>query len=193
MRRGVQNRSPLIDSETRSVGNTIRKRTYTGTESTFHDAADLAFVLGVKVGPDGCIYNASTSLDPAIPGAFVWKTCGGRSDHTQRSMRAGGPNDLVFDDAGNLFVTDAFLGRVYKITPSKTVSVAVASSAQWNGRLRTCCFTRWVSMASRVWTKASNNLYLGNLDYGRLLRVPVECDGSGNPVVVATRYAVARN
>ena len=34
-----------------------------------------AFALGVKVGPDGCVYNTSTSLDRQVVGAFVWRTC----------------------------------------------------------------------------------------------------------------------
>lgn len=171
-----------------SVGNTIRKRTYTGTESTFLTLPISAFVLGVKVGPDGCIYNASTSLDPTIPGAFVWKTCTAGAPTKYATLDAsGGPNDLVFDDAGNLFVTDAFLGRVYKITPSKTVSVWLSHPLLNGNAAAPYLLFHAVGVDGIAFDEGKHNLYLGNLDYGRLLRVPVECDGSaGTPVVVAT-------
>lgn len=171
-----------------SVGNTIRKRTYSGTESTFMTLPIAAFVLGVKVGKDGCIYNTSTSLDPTVPGAFVWKTCTAGAPTKYATLDAsGGPNDLVFDDDGNLFVTDAFLGRVYKITPSKTVSVWLSHPLLTGNAASPYLLFHAVGVDGIAFDEDKHNLYLGNLDYGRLLRVPIGCDGSaGTPVVVAT-------
>src|SRR5882757_3536118 len=57
-----------------SVGNTIRRRAPGGAFSVFATLPLPINALGVKVGPDGCVYNASTSLS-AVPGAFVWRIC----------------------------------------------------------------------------------------------------------------------
>src|SRR3954465_12960219 len=89
-----------------SMSNTIRKRTPSGQISVFATLPIPVFALGVKVGPDGCIYNASTSLS-AVVGALVWRTCSpGIAQQFAALDPQGGPNDLAFDDDGNLFVTD---------------------------------------------------------------------------------------
>ena len=170
-----------------SVGNTLRKRTPDGTESTFMTLPIAAFVLGVKVGPDGCIYNTSTSLDPMVAGAFVWKTCtaGAPTKFATLDPR-GGPNDLVFDDHGSLYVTDAFLGRVYKIEGG-VVSVWLEHALLQGNAASPYLLFHAVGVDGIAFDEDKRNLYLGNLDYGRLLRVPVGCDGSaGTPVVVAS-------
>src|SRR5262249_48312366 len=58
-----------------SNGNTIVRRSPQGTISPFATLPLPVFALGVKVGPDACVYNVSTSLDPLVPGAFVWRIC----------------------------------------------------------------------------------------------------------------------
>ncbi len=93
--------------------STIHVRTPGGVDSVFSTLPIPVFALGVKVGPDGCIYNTSVSLDPSVVGAFVWRSCtaGGVAQKFATLDPAGGPNDLAFDDDDNLFVTDPFLGR----------------------------------------------------------------------------------
>ena len=81
--------------------------------------------MGLKVGPDDCVYAASTSLSE-IAGAFVWRACAPGSAEIFAELDHGGaPNDLAFDDAQNLYVTDPVLGRVWKIAPSGTSEVFV--------------------------------------------------------------------
>jgi sugar lactone lactonase YvrE len=171
-----------------SVGNTIRKRTPAGVETTFFTLPIAAFVLGVKVGPDGCVYNTSTSLDPAVVGAFVWKTCTpGTSVRFATLDPSGGPNDLAFDDHRNLFVTDPFLGRVYKITPTGSVSTWLQHPLLDGNSATPYLKFHAVGVDGIAFDEDKENLYLGNLDYGRLIRVPVDCDGNaGTPIVVAT-------
>ena len=54
-------------------GPAILKRSPGGTFSAFATLPIDAFALGVKIGPDGCVYTVSTSLSPAVQGAFVWR------------------------------------------------------------------------------------------------------------------------
>ena len=168
-----------------SIGNTIRKRTPSGQESTFSTLPIAAFVLGVKVGADGCVYNASTSLDPSVPGAFVWRTCTtGTAQLFAALDPSGGPNDLAFDDARNVFVTDPFLGRVYKITPTGSVSVWLQHPLLDGNPAAPVLGFHSVGVDGIAFDEDKDNLYLGNCDYGRIVRVPVRNDGSaGTPVV----------
>jgi sugar lactone lactonase YvrE len=171
-----------------SVGNTVRKRAPGGQESTFATLPIAAFVLGVKVGADGCVYNTSTSLDPSVAGAFVWRTCApGEAQLFATLDPSGGPNDLAFDDHRNLFVTDPFLGRVYKISPAGAVSVWLQNALLDGNPAAPFLGFHAVGVDGIAFDEDKDNLYLGNLDYGRLIRVPVRHDGSaGTPRVVAS-------
>lgn len=170
-----------------SVGSTVRKRTPSGQESTFATLPIAAFALGVKVGPDGCVYNTSTSLDPSVAGAFVWKTCtAGNTQLFATLDPSGGPNDLAFDDDRNLFVTDPFLGRVYKITPSGSPSVWLQHPLLDGNPSAPFLLFHAVGVDGIAFDDDKDNVYLGNLDYGRIVKVPIRHDGSaGAPGVVA--------
>jgi sugar lactone lactonase YvrE len=170
-----------------SIGSTIRKRATDGTYSVFATLPIAAFALGVKVGPDGCIYNASTSLDPTLVGAFVWKTCtAGVAQQFAALDPQGGPNDLAFDDDGNLFVTDPFLGKVYKILPDGTVSTWLSDPLLVGNEDAPVLVFHAVGVDGIAFDRHQNNLYLTNLDYGRILKVAINEDGSAGAITVAS-------
>ena len=76
-----------------SLGNTILRRAPGGAFSVFATLPLPINALGVKVGPDGCVYNASTSLS-AVPGAFVWRICSAESVEVFAELdQSGAPND----------------------------------------------------------------------------------------------------
>jgi sugar lactone lactonase YvrE len=171
-----------------SFGNTIRKRTPNGEQTTFATLPIAAFALGVKVGPDGCVYNTSTSLDPSVAGAFVWRTCSPGTAQLYATLDpSGGPNDLAFGDHHDLFVTDPFLGRVYKITRQGNVSVWLQDPLLNGNPAAPFLLFHAVGVDGIAFDKEKENLYLGNLDYGRLIRVPIRRDGSaGSPAIVVS-------
>jgi sugar lactone lactonase YvrE len=166
-----------------SMLNTVRKRTPDGTISTFGTIASGIFALGVKVGPDGCIYNASTSLDPNVEGAFVWKICSPDSAVKFATLPGGRPNDLAFDDAGNLYVTDPFLGVVWKVLPDGTASVWLSDPLLQANFANPVLVVIPVGVDGIAFDKQKHNLYLGNLDFGRILRVEF-CDGEPGAISV---------
>lgn len=169
-----------------SNGNTIRRRTTRGQESVFATIPEPVFALGVKVGSDGCVYNTSVSLDPTIPGAYVWKTCvpGTVAKRFATLDQAGGPNDLAFDDDGNAFVTDPFLGKVWKVTRKGVASVWLSHPLLEGNYASPYLQFREQGVNGIAFDKSGRNLYLGNLDYGRILRVPVLSNGkAGAPSV----------
>ncbi len=169
-----------------SNGNTVRKRTPNGQESVFATLPIPVFALGVKVGRDGCVYNTSVSLDPTIPGAFLWKTCTAGTIAQQFAAfdQTGGPNDLAFDDYGNAFVTDPFLGKVWKVTPQGNVSVWLSHSLLEGNAASPYLLFNQQGVNGIAFDEDKENLYLGNLDYGRIIRVPIRHNGTaGTPTV----------
>lgn len=170
-----------------SMSNTIRQITPDGHMSTFATLPIDAFVLGLKVGPDGCVYNASTSLS-ATPGAFVWRTCtAGHMEKVATLDQSGGPNDLAFDDAGNLYVTDPFLGELWKVTPDGSAAVWLVDPLLAGNPAAPALVFHALGADGIAFDRDKRNLYVGNLDYGEILRIAVGCDGSaGAPEVVVS-------
>ena len=172
-----------------SMSNTVRKRTPDGTISLFGTIAPGIFALGVKVGPDGCIYSASTSLNPMIDGAFVWRICTPGevlSTPFTELDQTGHPNDLAFDDDGNLYVTDTLLGVVWKVLPDGTPSIWLSDPLFAPNFDHPAFVTLPVGVDGIAFDKQKHNLYLSNLDYGRIVRVPFNDGAPGTPTVFAS-------
>lgn len=171
-----------------SNGNTIWKRTSKGDESVFSTLPIPVFALGVKVGPDGCVYNTSVSLDPTIPGAFLWKSCiaGSIAQAFATLDQQGGPNDLAFDDEGNAFVTDPFLGKVWKVTPEGDATVWLSHPLLEGNYDSPYLLFAPQGVNGIAFDEGKRHLYLGVLDYGRIVRVPMEPNGqAGAPTIFA--------
>ncbi|HEY6880103.1 MAG TPA: SMP-30/gluconolactonase/LRE family protein [Polyangiales bacterium] len=162
-----------------SMGSTIRRLTPEGDLDVWATLPIPAFVLGVKVGPDGCVYNASTSLNPAVVGAFVWRTCEqGVTEQYAALEPTGGPNDLAFDDCGNLFVTDPIGGKIFKVDESGSVSVFLDDPLlKGNATSPALLFSRQ-GVNGIAFAKNDKSFYVGNLDYGRILKVKLKNDGT---------------
>jgi sugar lactone lactonase YvrE len=169
-----------------SVGSSVRRRTADGQITVFGTLPIAAFALGVKVGPDGCVYTASTSLS-ATPGAFVWRICtAGRVEQVAALDPTGGPNDLAFDDEGRLFVTDPFLGRIWVIDSDGAARIWLADPLLQGNPSAPVLVFHSQGVNGIAFDRHHHHLYVGNLDFGRILRIPVERDGtSGCPAVYA--------
>lgn len=165
---------------------TIRVKPRRGADHVFSTLPVPVFALGVKVGPDGCIYNTSVSLDPAVPGAFVWRSCedGGTAEIFATLDQTGGPNDLAFDDDENAYVTDPFLGRIYKVDPGGDATVWLQSPLL-NGNTANPYLVFHSQGANGVaLDRKKKELYVGVLDYGRVVRIPIGKRGAaGAPKV----------
>lgn len=160
-----------------SVGDSIWQRTADGTLSVFATLPLPIFALGVKVGPDGCVYNASTSLSE-VEGAFVWRTCEAGAPEVFATLdQSGGPNDLAFDAKGNLFVTDPVLGRVWKLTPDGTPDVFVQHPLLEGDPDDPALLFQPVGVNGIAFDHGEHYLYLSNTDQGSVIRINLHSRG----------------
>jgi len=163
-----------------SMSNEVLKLSPQGSLTTFGTLPIQAFVLGLKVGPDQCVYAASTSLDPSVQGAFVWRFCKAGQPPVKVATLdpMGGPNDLAFDGEGNLFVTDPLLGRIYKIDSYGHVQVWLSDPILQGNPDNPALVLAAFGVDGIAFDSGHQNLYVSNLDYGRIIRIPIGSHGA---------------
>lgn len=154
--------------------------------------AQGAATLGVKLGPDGFIYMVTAAFAPNVTAAFVWKISptGQVTQFADLNQPGAIPNDLVFDVAGNMYVTDSGLGQIWKIDtqghptvwfkdqllagdPSNPVAGAPLGA---NG----IAFDRF-----------HRHLYVANTDFGRIVRIGFR-RGQAQGIEVVTTSSLLR-
>lgn len=156
-----------------SNGNNVLFRPAGGAFSVFGTLPLPIAALGVKVGPDGCVYNASTSLSE-VEGAYVWRLCEQGSVEVFAELdHAGAPNDLAFDDDGNLLVTDPVLGRIYQIEPDGAVAVLVEHPLLSGDPNNPALVFRPLGVNGIALDARGDNVFVSNTDRGTVLRVPL--------------------
>jgi sugar lactone lactonase YvrE len=166
--------------------STIQKRTPAGQISTFGTLPISVFTLGVKVGPDGCVYTVSTSLT-STPGAFVWRICSpGQVEQFATLDPLGGPNDLAFDDRGNLYVTDPFLGQIWQVRRTGAARVWLKDPRFAGNAQSPVLVFHAVGVDGIAFDREKENLYVDNLDFGTILRIAVDDGDPGSVSVFAS-------
>ncbi len=172
-----------------SMSNTVQRLSPDGTLSLFAQLPIPAgsFALGVKFGPDGALYVASGSFNPADDASWVFKVDGTGAVTPLAHLDANGfPNDIAFDDAGNLYVTDPFLALLWKITPAGQATIWLADPLLAGNPDQPALLLHAFGADGIAMDRARRNLYVGNIDAGSIVRVPIGDDGSaGAPEVFA--------
>jgi sugar lactone lactonase YvrE len=150
--------------------------------------AEGAFAAGVKLGPDGFLYVASAALDPALQASFVWRVSRetGVAEQVAALDPSGFPNDLAFDDQGNVFVTDPFLALIWKIDATGAATVWLSDTA-FEGTPDQPALGTAFGVDGIAFDRGKRCLYLSNLDRGAILRVGVGRDASPGSVQVVAQ------
>jgi sugar lactone lactonase YvrE len=157
-----------------SNANTLLRRPPGGDFSLYATLPLPIFALGVKIGPDGCLYNASTSLSD-VPGAFVWRICAADSVEVFAELdHSGAPNDLAFDEDGNLFVSDPALGRIWKLDPAGSPTVFVDHELLDGDPSDPALLFRAVGANGLAIDKQDRYLYVSNTDQGTIVRISLD-------------------
>lgn len=172
-----------------SVGGTIRKF------DTAHHLSTLAtvpipagaFSVGVKVGPDGYIYMASGALFTEPNAAYIWRIspATGKAKVFATLPPASFPNDMAFDERGQLYVTDSFLGQIWKIDSRGNPSVWLQDARLLGNPLAPVPVFHAFGANGVALDASQRHLYVGNTDYGRILRVEIRGGKAGAVEVVA--------
>jgi sugar lactone lactonase YvrE len=158
----------------------IRKVTPDGEVSSLVTLdPDQGFLLGLAFNQQDLLYAALASANPDTHG--IWEV---QEDGTAQRFAAldeqGLPNAIVVDRSGNLLVSDSFLGRIWKITPDGEVSVW-AEDDLLLGTAEESPIGLAVGANGMAFGE-DDALYVANSDFGRLVRVRVNPDGSAGSV-----------
>lgn len=135
-----------------------------------------ALLTGIKVGPDGFIYTCSASFSPSPSGAFVWRISPVTGDVTQFATLdpSGFPNDLAFTEDGAMFVTDPFLGDLWKVDSAGHATVFL-SDPLFAGDPASPAFTgQPFGIDGIAFDEDGGELVVANVDFGRVVRVGLD-------------------
>ena len=170
-----------------SMANTVQKLTPDGTLSLFAQLPipSGTFALGVKFGPDGDLYVASGGFSPAQDASYVFRISStGAVTPFVHLDPTGFPNDLAFDDDDNMYVTDPFLGLIWKVTQAGHASVWIEDPLLHGNPTHPALLIHQFGADGIAFDHSKQNLYIGNLDYGTIVRIPVQPGGAaGTPQV----------
>jgi sugar lactone lactonase YvrE len=138
------------------------------------------FLLGLATDARGNVYAALASFDPATHG--VWRVeRDGSQDRIAALPANGGPNALAFDKAGNLYVTDSVLGAVWRIPRTGGPELFVQHPLLEPEPGTQIPGANGIALAKRT-------LFVTNTRFGRIVRIPIERDGSaGEPTTLIER------
>ncbi len=172
-----------------SVGGTLCKLT------TDHQLSLLATLpipqgavsLGVKVGPDGFLYVSSAGFPPSPPAPFVWRVSPAGDVSLFASFPEESiPNDLAFDPRGDLYVTDSALGQIWKIDPAGSPPVWLADPLLQGDPAHPAAVVSALGANGIAFDRSRRHLYVGNTDFGRILRIGIQRGRAHGIEVVAS-------
>jgi hypothetical protein len=179
--------------------NQIVKITPSGSVTKLTDGPidSRMYILGLAANPAGDIFFTVAWRDrdpPRSQGVYKVPAAGGALTTVVGDLQGLlAPRDLDID-GGKLYVTERYSERVYQVNASGTLSVWAQSALL--ARDRTACGTPRLYCDNVVCDAQgggaggiahdANNRYVTEPDHGRILRIPINADGSaGTPVVYA--------
>ncbi len=143
------------------------------------------FATGVKVAPSGRLYVAGGAFDPTLDASYLFSvdTRTGSLNVVTALDPDGFPNDMAFDDAGTTFLTDSFLGVIWKITRGGAASIWL-SDPLLLGNASSPVLGLPFGANGIVFDRSKRNLYIANTDLGAILSVRIRANGSAGDVEV---------
>ncbi len=146
------------------------------------DNPDAAYAgaLGLTFGPDGALWlNMTDWTETSRHGVYRVAMDGSFELAVPLDVnQTPAPNGLVFDDRGNLFITDCFMGSIWKVARGERVATL------W---LQHELLQPLTAFGANGIAYKQGALYVANSDQGTVLRIPIDRHGApGEPVVFAS-------
>ncbi len=164
----------------------IRKRAPDGTLAPLGMTA--AGPLGLAVDEAGAIYAALMSgfPPPTPPNAEthgVWETAPDGAAQRLATLTVDTfPNDVAIGDTGQLFVSDSFLGKIYRVSLQGDVEEWLANPLL----LGDPATDAWVGpVGANGLALVGSDLFVNNTTRASIVRIPLEPDGSPGTAEVA--------
>lgn len=160
----------------------IRKITPSGDQSTFASFDVGGFgPLGMAIDAAGTVYVAVASTDPANQGVYSVRA-DGAATRLPGTEALTFPNGLAFDRRGNLFVTDAAFGAVWRIPRGGSAELWLHDPLL----VGTGALGAGVPIGANGIAVDGNGVIVANTEKATLVRIPILRNGAaGEPEVVA--------
>jgi len=131
--------------------------------------------LGLAISPNGAIYAALASFDPATNGVYSVDEV----NHTVTRVADIGlaPNALVFDEVGNLYITESIFGMVYRLDRDGNLQV-------WSDDSLLVGNNPFFAIGANGIAYGDHVVYVMNYDRGSIVAIPVQRDGSAGAASV---------
>jgi sugar lactone lactonase YvrE len=165
----------------------IRKIAPDGTETLFASLPSPgetgAGLLGMAFDAGGILYAGLGTEDPSTTGIYRVSP-DGSFEHLAGSEAITFPNYPVFDDAGNLYVSDTIIGAIWKIPPGGAPEPWIQHEMLTGMNLPDVPMPFPVGANGLAYK--DGNLYAAVTEQFHVLRISVQADGSaGSPEVIA--------
>jgi plastocyanin len=163
----------------------IREFSASGSSSTYAQlpAPGAGFLLSMEFDSNGALFAAMSSFDEATHGIWKIPPGGGDGELFAALPVEGFPNALVFDGEGNMLVTDTIRGAVWKIDTEGNVTTW-ASDPLLLGTLPPGPVGFPLGANGIAFDADLENVYIANTDKSRIVRIPVNEDGSAGTAEV---------
>ncbi len=143
-----------------------------------------AYLLGLTLSREGELFAAVASSSEYPAGVYRFADDGGDATLFASHEALQFPNGLVFDESGDLFVTDSLSGAIFKVTAKGTVT-EWASDPLLRGDLNGPCTNgAQFPIGANGIAISGSSVFVVNTDMGSMLEIPM--DGEGNAESVQT-------
>jgi sugar lactone lactonase YvrE/plastocyanin len=140
-------------------------------------APGAGFMLGMEFDDARNLYVAMSSIDPATHGIWRVPPGGGEGKLFAALPVEGFPNVMIVGASGELYVSDTIGGAIWKIDEPGNVSDWAADPLM-AGNLPPGPLGFPIGANGIVFDSGEENLYVTVTDKNRIVRIPVNADGS---------------
>lgn len=142
-------------------------------------------LVGLSLGPDDLLYAAVNSFSPSIKtGVYRFSKAGGQATLFASDQGMTFLNDIRFDAAGDLFVTDSMSGTIFKVSKDGQTVTPWLSDPLLTPDPTVCNVTTDYHLGVNGIVRRGDAFYVTNTDRASIVKIPVMADGkAGTPEI----------